>query len=629
MAYVVTVYLFLSCLHTATTANSIQHPRMTFTDKDTTFKRLPSPAHQGPVRVLLRNQSGMVTVVGQTHLNSYNFQKPHQDPVERKVQWGECRGTDCDFKMTVVQRRENSTKVFVCGTNNKETLCCDMDISEQSPSCIPDEKTKNIKESIQGFIDKQSEHSILVESGQSADLYVTYSGSQERFGIHKFGSRMVLPAPDKEQHYAGLVLSRRRDSPLQDKVYAFYKQKNGDVQLDGQMWTSFVTQVCMSDVGGPKNHLQSRWTSQLNARLFCGDRERKQHFSELVDTASVHADSWENTKIYGLFRNEWGMSAVCVYTIRDINSVFMNSMFRGQTSENPLNRPRRCVEDSTKFPSETLSLIDKTSEMKDWVQPVDQSEPFLFSHHNYTHICVDSVKQMVNSSRTVVFLSLNNGGIHKVVQHEKESFIIAEYRPFNQHTHIENIILHTSSKKLYVSTRDKLVQIDVVNCTQYGNTCEDCVLSRDPYCGWKDGRCTSDTHGAVQDVARGDPAVCSGGVQGYRLQLKAGRRGENDVAVPFQSRYFLNCAVSSHHARYTWKGPDRRTVCNSQEEQCVYLIHSMSPEQQGLYECQSEERGHHKVLAQYQLKLNGRAESLQSGPLFWVCLLMVLMKVFS
>lgn len=60
-----------------------------------------------------------------------------------------------------------------------------------------------------------------------------------------------------------------------------------------------------ADIGGPKNTLQFFWTSQMNARLFCGDPERKQHFSELVDVATVHAEQWQDTRIYALFRNEW------------------------------------------------------------------------------------------------------------------------------------------------------------------------------------------------------------------------------------------------------------------------------------------------------------------------------------
>lgn len=48
-----------------------------------------------------------------------------------------------------------------------------------------------------------------------------------------------------EQHYVGLVPSRQRENQLQNKVYAFYKEKNKDTALYSEMWFPFVTQVCM------------------------------------------------------------------------------------------------------------------------------------------------------------------------------------------------------------------------------------------------------------------------------------------------------------------------------------------------------------------------------------------------
>lgn len=43
----------------------------------------------------------------------------------------------------------------------------------------------------------------------------------------------------------GLMLSRRRDDSLQDRVYAFYKEKNSAKDMDDDMWLPFVTQACM------------------------------------------------------------------------------------------------------------------------------------------------------------------------------------------------------------------------------------------------------------------------------------------------------------------------------------------------------------------------------------------------
>ncbi|XP_044060115.1 semaphorin-7A-like [Siniperca chuatsi] len=639
---VLTVYLLFSCLSSLTEANSRHLPRMIFTDKETAMKRLSLSGylHHAPVQIVLEGDT--VTAVGQKSLISFNIQNP-KTPVERSVLWEECSKpseSDCNYKISVVHKREEANQMFVCGTNGRETVCCDMNFSEQSPECIPSEKLRNIKESIKDFIIMEGEPSALVESTGSADLYITYSGSKEYVGIHKFGKNRVRPATrDKvyiEQHYVGLVLSRRRDIPLQDRVYAFYKEKNRDTGLHSEMWLPFVTQICMADTGGPKNLLQFSWTSQMNARLFCGDPASRQHFSELVDVATVHADQWQDTRVYALFTNEWGMSAVCVYTIRDIDNIFTTSPFKGYSTVDSGKRPRTCASDSTKIPLETLRMIEMTSEMEKWVRPVDDSGPLFINHHHYTHIHVDSSQHKRNDHHPVLFLSLYNGGIHKMMQNKNSTFVIAEYQPFNHKTIIFSITLHPSSKKLYVNSGSELVQLDVANCAQYGDSCEECILARDPYCGWNGTHCTPETNDTLQDVTQGNHTVCMsvskvqlpGKVFRYSTDAHADK-AKGSITLPSQSKYFLQCPVSSHHAQYTWHHLDSSTSCGSREQQCLLLINSMGPEQVGTYECVLEEMGYRRVLAQYQIQLESRAAGHSSSPLVWVCLMAVLIKSLS
>lgn len=42
--------------------------------------------------------------------------------------------------------------------------------------------------------------------------------------------------------------------------------------------------------------------------------------------------------------------------------------------------------------------------------------------------------------------------------------------------------------QLYVSTLSELVEVPVANCTNY-QSCGECILSRDPYCGWNGRQC--------------------------------------------------------------------------------------------------------------------------------------------
>lgn len=64
----------------------------------------------------------------------------------------------------------------------------------------------------------------------------------------------------------------------------------------------------------------------------------------------------------------------------------------------------QCVIDSTKIQAKILERIEKVSEMKEWVLPVNNSGPVLFKHLNYTRIYVDASPM---SQHTVMFLSLS------------------------------------------------------------------------------------------------------------------------------------------------------------------------------------------------------------------------------
>nr|XP_020514341.1 semaphorin-7A-like [Labrus bergylta] len=618
------VFLLISRLLGFNEAMSAHAPRMRFSNTDPSMKRTLLPGDQTSVQILPGGEPDTVTAVGPKHLISLNFKNPLQAPVQRTLLWKDCiisktSTTDCDFNITAVQKREEGDQAYVCGTNGRETLCCDVILSAPSPECRTSEKMRSIQGSIRKFIMKEGEPSVFVESETNADLYTTYSGSQENVGVHKFGTNRVGPANhNKEQHYVGLVISRQAEDPSQDKVFAFYKEKNRDSDLYSGMWLPFVSQVCMSDRGGPKKHMQYIWTSQMNARLYCGDPDSKQHFSELVHVAAVHAEHWQDSRVYALFQNEWGMSAVCVYRVKDFHNIFTNSPFKGGSAGSQVDRRRACVPDSTAISLDVLKSIEENSEMEEWVKPADSSRPLVFDRHRYTHISVDKR----NQRHPVLFLSLHNGAIHKVTQSQNQTFVIAEYETFKHNTSILNMILNQNSMKLYAASRSELVQVDVTNCAQYGDRCEDCVLARDPNCGWALNRCVPVTLDSLQDVAQGKHDICP-----TFSKLQDPGLGESDAVqdVPYKSKYFLQCPVSSLHAEYTWLHPKGSKSCSLKEQECLLLIHSMSPEQDGTYTCESEEKGYKKVVVKYQLKLQNGAAGHSPRLLLCVCLMAVLL----
>ncbi|XP_056135118.1 semaphorin-7A-like [Lampris incognitus] len=621
------IYIIL-CLVKLPEASFKHFPRVTL--REGVFRRVTLPGDHTHIQLLHDGQQDIITAAGQRQLYVVNFKSLHLNQMTPAFQGDECTRSNpassaCHYNITVFQKRKEANQLFLCGTSSKETTCCNMNTLDPSSLCTPSKPMAGIKASIKAFVIKEQSPFALIESSEDEELYLTHSGTKDCIGIFKFGRNRVGPGyHEKEQLYVGLVPSR--DSK---KLYAFYKEKTRALDLEADMWMSYVAQICMADKGGPKSSLQFEWTSQLTARLFCGDHNSRQHYSELVDIAAIHGDQWQDTRVYALFRNQWGMSAVCVYTVQHIEDTFTTSKFKGHSRDIPQPRPGMCVPDSRKLPLTVLKMVKEKPEMQDRVLPLENSGPLFVSHHGYTLIRVDNLQH--NSRHSVLFLSLEGGGVHKVLETELQAFVIAEYRPFNHKTHILNMIVHPSTKKLYVSSSKEIVQVDVGSCAHYGDTCEQCILARDPYCGWNGFHCGPTTNASIQDVEKGIPDKCKTiGQEHLANKVKGGAEFARGITLPLRSRYYLSCPVSSHHATYSWRHHDQLTNCDPMGQECLILIDSMGPKEKGTYICESQEMSYKRELARYKLQLANWAAGRPSIPLAWVCLTtVVIMGLYS
>ncbi|XP_077477575.1 semaphorin-7A-like isoform X1 [Stigmatopora argus] len=584
-------------------------PRMTFTQKELTLESVNLP-EEIRTFLLLKRDDDPLMAVGERNLISFDFQNPNKTVVGRQIRWPECPDPQasphgCDYDVVLAHQREDGARVFVCGTDGTQMLCCDMTLSDIPLTCRPTDDLVKFKWNSRSFNLKGDKPSVLVESKESSSLFVTYSGSLEHVGVRKFGKKRVGPAyHDKEQDYVGVVLSRHKDDSLQDKVYAFYKERNKDLNVCNSGWLPYISQFCVVDMGGPKNNMQFTWTSQMSAKLFCGDPASKKNFLEMVDITTVQAEQWQDTLVYALFRNEWNMSAVCVYSIKDIQDVFTNSSFRGSDPQG--GRPRECVPDSRVLPLAVLRMIEKNSEMEQWVKPVNNSGPLLVSHHPYTRVRADAA---FAEEYTLLFLSRNGGGVDKVVLKSNTAFNIAEYRPFANRAHINDIIFNPFSKNLYVKSGNQLVRMNVADCRLYGDNCEQCVLARDPHCGWDGDSCApvpTNSDEVIQDVKSGNFRLCSSSPHVNSSQVVS-RPITPEVALPLPRgfQFFLPCPTGSHHAHYTWRHNDSKAKsCAWSPHGCLLFIDG---EQEGAYTCTSEEQGYSRVLARYAVKVAGGA----------------------
>ncbi|CDQ90673.1 unnamed protein product, partial [Oncorhynchus mykiss] len=97
--------------------------------------------------------------------------------------------------------------------------------------------------------------------------------------------------------------------------------------------------ILQVDEGGSKRFLQNMWTSFLKARLVCGIPNESLYFNRLQDVYVLHAEEWRDSQVYALFTSSWNGTAVCVYSMEEIDRIFQNSPFRGYSNDIPNPRP--------------------------------------------------------------------------------------------------------------------------------------------------------------------------------------------------------------------------------------------------------------------------------------------------
>ncbi|XP_043120787.1 semaphorin-7A [Puntigrus tetrazona] len=478
------------------------------------------------------------------------------------------------LRFSVLQEGADGNVLFICSSFDGNSECCNLTSSYSLTDCFTSE---NYEPDI-------NEPSLLVGNM----LYFT-KRDKGLYRINNNKKYNIWPQTnEEEQTYLKLVAGKGQHK---DKVYSFFTEKHKS-EDESELWIPRVSQSCMDDNGGSKSLLQSSWTSMIYSRLFCG---KGYEFTKMIDVATLETDN--DIKVYALFRNYWNISAVCVYNMTEISSIFTSSEFNSRSVPDN-HRPGTCGTDSTALSPEVLGFMKDRPEMKDWVMP--ENGPLLFTHRHYTHIQVDRVR-----GHTVLLLSLESGGVHKVL--ENPLFVIAEYLPFQHETHITSMLLDASERRLYVSSSHEVVQIDLQTCQAYGDQCNECRLSRDPYCGWDGLRCTSRAKFPALDILNCNKPEAA--------PSKTEVESESTVIhVSPSSKHFLLCPKTSHHAEYRWYRGETLEECVHSKQSCLYLIHSMNETHEGHYRCESTEEGYTQTLRQYTLSMS-RSDGLRLAPL--------------
>ncbi|XP_035250891.1 semaphorin-7A isoform X1 [Anguilla anguilla] len=529
-----------------------------------------------------------------------------------------CKEISCENVITVIQQFQD--RLFVCGTNGNKPLCWKLHPQVGNPSTQVIETYEGT--GISPHIYTQNSLSLTVEGDLYTAVPLNSDGSLLQFRRKK-GRRPTVwmhPGWVMEPTFISTSWVRRKEDKDQEKIYLFFREKNSDSSPDADPWISRVARVCKVDEGGPKRFFQNIWTSFLKARLVCGIPSESLYFNRLQDIYVQHADDWKDSRVYALFSSSWNSTAVCIYSMAEIDHIFESSSFKGFQGEIPEPRPGTCVPDSKTQPVSTIKALRDHPEMSDWIHPIHHQAPFYISANNYTKLAVDLVSAANGVAHSVLLLATAQGMIHKILEDDSKPFIISETLLSNHTTSVLSMNLNSKRRKLFIGFPEQISWLDLQRCQDYNGSCEECVLARDPYCAWNELGCTPVSHvdryfsssGGIQNILGGETSVCPKNNPACTL-LPETKRPKRDAlsrtqdppgvtySIPLGVPFYLSCPIHSHHAFYTWEYGGRSSRCQQSGTDCLHLISAMSQDSYGRYYCVSSERDYTMVVSSYQL----------------------------
>uniref|UniRef100_A0A6I8P865 Semaphorin 7A (JohnMiltonHagen blood group) n=1 Tax=Ornithorhynchus anatinus TaxID=9258 RepID=A0A6I8P865_ORNAN len=486
---------------------------------------------------------------------------------------GDCpKDQDCDNYLTLLEKQDDG--LLICGTRARH------------PSCwLRTNGTTKFQGEKRGYAPfSPNENSLVLIDGDH--VYSTIKKQEHNGKIPRF--RRIKGDP--ELYTSDTVMQNpqfikatiiHQNQSYNDKIYYFFREDNPDKNPEAPLNVSRVAQLCKGDQGGESSLSASKWNTFLKAMLVCSDPATNKNFNWLQDVFIVPGNKdWKETRVYGIFSNPWNYSAVCVYSIGDIDHIFRTSPLKGFSDSLPSPRPGQCLPNQQLTPTVTFKVADSHPEVTQRVEPMGLTKtPLFHSKYHYQKIVVHQMQDKDNGTFNVLFIATDKGTIHKVVESEQGIFNIMEIKPFHKPAAIQSLILDSSTRKLYVSSDREVTQVPLDMCASYVGGCQACLLARDPYCGWTGSKCNSiyqHPGPMLQAVVHEDPhLLCPTTFSGDAKPFIS------KVTVPPNSRYYLNCSVESHHATYSWHHKDQEVQqCEPghQHAACIHFITILTPE---------------------------------------------------
>ncbi|XP_061616609.1 semaphorin-4A isoform X1 [Phyllopteryx taeniolatus] len=542
-------------------------------------------------------------------------------PSEKDLEQCSMKGkkmTDCPNFIRVLLFL-NATHIYACGTFAFSPRCIYIYSETLTVSLKPDEGRGRCP-----YDPYQRNTAIIVDGELYTGTVADYRGNWPLISRHlSEGSRVDLKLDDTLGWLEDPTFISSTFVPDEGKIYFFFSEVGREYDFIDKFVVSRVSQVCTSDVGGQRT-LQRRWTTFAKAQLLCqADGQLPYNVIQDIDSLPpAEGTPADDTLFYGIFTSQWsvnsGLSAVCAFSLSDIKSAFSGGykvlnrdtlQWSTRVQERVAN-PGECGLHNAS--DNALRYVKENFLADDSVRPTGGGPTLVSAEHRYTHLTVQKVRAAGGVDYTVLFLLTESGYLHKAVLLQSGAHVVEEVQVFQKPQPVKSLKLSIPKGLIYVGTSEGVLRLPVANCSFYW-TCAQCVLARDPFCGWDAARraCVGVSAAHLgQDVAGGNVAKACQNV----ALMHTSRFGPNNlpaapcppgepVSVSLHEVVRLPCPAASRLSRQSWERPNSRLS----PELYLHLDDGSlsfvaTPATLGHYLCLSAENGYRQAVAVYHVK---------------------------
>ncbi|KAM4527335.1 semaphorin-4D isoform 2-T2 [Odontesthes bonariensis] len=540
-----------------------------------------------------------------------------EDPMTMCTLKGKSKERDCLNYIRVLQVVDDQ-RLYVCGTHAFQPQCDYLNLADFSLEGRPEDGRGKCS-----FDPSQSFTTVMVDGELYSGTAYNFLGSEPIISRYSPSHSLLRTEystswlNEPSFVFADVIREgKNRADGEDDKIYYFFTEVSVEYEFFGKLLIPRVARVCKGDLGGQRT-LQKKWTSFLKAKLVCSMPELNFVFNVVHDVFILKGKNLRDTVFYGVFTSQWGnvgLSAVCAYNMTAVEEVFAKGKYMQKATVEqshtkwvryngmmPSPRPGACINSlmrqqnitsSLHLPDKTLQFVKDHPLLEDPVLPIGNRPRLITKDVNYTQIVVERVEALDKNIYDVIFTGTDKGVLHKSVVFEEEVHIVEEMQLLKNSEPIKNLLLSSETQSLYAGSDSGVVQSPTAFCSKY-SSCDDCILSRDPYCAWdpSTAACVNIIIAPHQQRRRliqsldGDANKCPS-------VLAVSQKDYQHVTVKPGSSAELPCLVNSNLAQLIWKSNGSVLTEASRFHFIAengLLIYSVAPEDQGYYECWSVE----------------------------------------